>query len=81
MLGTDRVVYPFLPQRKRPSRSSFVMVSIGVMFIYQRASRGSSLVPMSSRFDDGERFIIRARDFKEMTGLERGADVLRRPKG
>ncbi|WP_121630065.1 branched-chain amino acid ABC transporter permease [Tropicibacter alexandrii] len=70
MLGTDRVVYRFYrAQKAKPI--IFVMVSIGVMFIYNGITR-FILGADEQRFDDGERFIIRARDFKEMTGLDEG---------
>ncbi|SMX28372.1 High-affinity branched-chain amino acid transport system permease protein LivH [Pelagimonas phthalicica] len=70
MLGTDRVVYRFYrAQKAKPV--IVVMVSLGVMFIYNGLTR-FILGADEQRFMDGERFIMRARDFKEMTGLREG---------
>ncbi|WP_299934098.1 branched-chain amino acid ABC transporter permease [uncultured Pelagimonas sp.] len=70
MLGTDRVVYRFYrAQKAKPV--IVVMVSLGVMFIYNGLTR-FILGAEEQRFMDGERFIIRAREFKEMTGLREG---------
>ncbi|PYG31887.1 branched-chain amino acid ABC transporter permease [Pelagimonas varians] len=70
LLGTDRVVYRFYrAQKAKPV--IVVMVSLGVMFIYNGLTR-FILGTNEQRFADGERFIIRAREFKEMTGLKEG---------
>ena len=47
------------------------MVSIGVMFVTQAVVR-IIIGPSDRRFFDGEKFIIKAREFKEMTGLNEG---------
>jgi len=47
------------------------MVSIGVMFVTQAVVR-IIIGPGDRRFFDGEKFIIKAREFKEMTGLNEG---------
>jgi branched-chain amino acid transport system permease protein len=47
------------------------MVSIGVMFVTQAVVR-IIIGPSDQRFFDGEKFIIKAREFKEMTGLNEG---------
>jgi branched-chain amino acid transport system permease protein len=70
LLGTDRIVYRFYrAQKAKPV--IVVMVSLGVMFIYNGLTR-LVLGTNEQRFADGERFIIRAREFKEMTGLKEG---------
>ncbi len=70
LLFTDRTVYRFYrAQKARPV--IFVIVSIGVMFIYNGLTR-VILGPDDQRFADGERFIISARTFKAMTGLDEG---------
>jgi branched-chain amino acid transport system permease protein len=70
LLATDRVVYRFYrAQRAKPV--ILVIVSIGVMFILNGLVR-FIIGPGEQRFADGERFIITARDFKEMTGLAEG---------
>jgi branched-chain amino acid transport system permease protein len=57
--------------RKRPSRSSSSSPRIGVMFIINGIVRFIIGVD-DQRFSDGERFIISARTFREMTGLDEG---------
>jgi branched-chain amino acid transport system permease protein len=69
-LGTDRVVYRFYRQR-RSAPVGFVIVSVGVMFIYNALVRFFIGVE-DRRFEDGERFIIRPREFEELTGLAEG---------
>ena len=70
MLGTDRVVYRFYRAQKAVP-VILVIVSMGVMFVYNGLVRFIIGVD-EQRFDDGNRFIISARDFKEMTGLDEG---------
>ncbi|WP_424943040.1 branched-chain amino acid ABC transporter permease [Aliiroseovarius crassostreae] len=70
VLATDRVVYRFYRQVKAKP-IVFVMASLGVMFIMNGIVR-FLIGPGEQRFADGARFIIKARDFKEMTGLREG---------
>lgn len=70
MIGTDKVVYRFYRQQKAKP-VIFVIASLGVMFIMNGIVRFLIGVD-DQRFADGERFIIRARDFREMTGLDEG---------
>ncbi|SNS58214.1 branched-chain amino acid ABC transporter permease [Antarctobacter heliothermus] len=73
MLITDRGIYRFYrSQKAKPV--VFVIVSIGVMFIYNGLTR-FILGTDDQRFDDGERFIINVREFKEMTGLAEGLGI------
>jgi branched-chain amino acid transport system permease protein len=70
VLGTDRVVYKFYrTQKAKPV--ILVIVSMGVMFIMNSVVR-FIIGPNEQRFADGERFIITAREFKQMTGLREG---------
>ena len=70
VLATDRAVYRFYrAQKAKPV--ILVIVSIGVMFIYNGLTR-LILGPDDIVFADGERFIIGAREFREMTGLAEG---------
>ncbi|WP_187430747.1 High-affinity branched-chain amino acid transport system permease protein LivH [Roseobacter fucihabitans] len=70
VLTTDRVVYRFYrAQKAKPV--IFVIVSLGVTFILNGLVR-FIIGPDDQRFQDGERFIISARTFKEMTGLQEG---------
>jgi branched-chain amino acid transport system permease protein len=50
------------------------MVSIGVMFVTQAIVR-IIIGPFDRRFFDGERFILKANEFKEMTGLNEGLTI------
>lgn len=70
LLATDRGVYRFYRQRKAVP-VIIVIVSTGVMFIYNGLVRFIIGVE-DQNFLDGERFIISARDFKSMTGLDEG---------
>ena len=51
-----------------------VIVSMGVMFVYNGLTR-FVIGPDDQRFDDGARFLINARQFKELTGLEEGLAI------
>ena len=70
VLATDRVIYRFYREQKAKP-IIFVIASIGVMFILNGIVRFIIGVD-DQRFSDGERFIISARTFREMTGLEEG---------
>ncbi|WP_116596968.1 branched-chain amino acid ABC transporter permease [Primorskyibacter marinus] len=73
VLLTDRAVYRFYrAQKAKPV--ILVIVSMGVMFIYNGVTR-FIIGPEDQRFADGERFIISARDFKAMTGLDEGLAI------
>ena len=70
LVGTDRAVYRFY-RRKKAAPVILVIVSVGVMFIMNGIVRFIIGVG-DQNFSDGERFIISARDFKEMTGRAEG---------
>ncbi|GGG58377.1 branched-chain amino acid ABC transporter permease [Salipiger pallidus] len=70
LLATDRLVYRFYrAQRVKPV--ILVIVSTGVMFIYNGLTR-FIIGPDDQNFADGERFVMSARDFKALTGLDEG---------
>ncbi len=69
-LATDRLVYRFY-RRQKAAPIILVMASLGVMFIMNGLVR-FVIGPGDQRFADGARFIIKARDFKEATGLSEG---------
>ena len=70
LLFTDRTVYRFYrAQKAKPV--ILVIVSMGVMFIMNGLVR-FIIGPNDQRFADGERFIISARTFRELTGLREG---------
>ena len=73
LLGTDKVVYKFYRAQKAEP-VILVIVSMGVMFVMNGIVRFIIGV-RDIRFSDGERFIISARDFKEMTGLNEGLAI------
>ncbi len=73
LLGTDRMVYRFYRQQKAKP-VILVIVSLGVMFIMNGLTRFIIGV-RDINFSDGERFIITARNFKEMTGLDEGLAI------
>ena len=73
LLFTDRVVYQFYREQKAKP-VILVIVSLGVMFIMNGLVR-FIIGPDDQSFADGERFIVSARDFKEMTGLEEGLAI------
>ena len=70
MLFIDKFVFKYYRVNKSPP-VQLAMVSIGVMFVTQAVVR-IVIGPSDQRFFDGEKFIIKAREFKEMTGLNEG---------
>ncbi|HRO10297.1 branched-chain amino acid ABC transporter permease [Amaricoccus sp.] len=73
VLLTDRWVYRFY-RRQRSDPVIFVIASVGVMFIYNALTR-FVIGTDERRFEDGARFVIRAGDFREMTGLAEGLAI------
>ncbi|KGB82637.1 MAG: branched-chain amino acid ABC transporter permease [Pseudomonadota bacterium] len=73
LLGTDRMIYRFY-RRQKAAPVIFLIVSIGIMFIMNGLTR-IIIGPDDQRFADGARFIISARDFKQMTGLAEGLAI------
>jgi len=73
MLIIDKFVFSYYRIKKSPP-VQLAMVSIGVMFVTQAIVR-IIIGPFDRRFFDGERFIIKANEFKEMTGLNEGLSI------
>lgn len=73
VLGTDKLVYKFY-RKQKAAPIILVMASLGVMFIMNGLVR-FLIGPNDQRFADGARFIIKAREFKEMTGLNEGLAI------
>lgn len=70
VLGTDRAVYRFY-RKQKAAPIILVMASVGVMFVMNGLTR--ILIGVDEyRFDDGARFIMDVRTFREMTGLPEG---------
>jgi len=72
-LVTDKLVFSYYRIKKSPP-VMLAMVSIGVMFVTQAIVR-IIIGPFDRRFFDGERFILKANEFKEMTGLNEGLSI------
>ena len=72
-LGMDKIVFSYYRVKKSPP-VMLAMVSIGVMFVTQAIVR-IIIGPFDRRFFDGERFILKANEFKEMTGLNEGLSI------
>jgi branched-chain amino acid transport system permease protein len=73
VLGTDRLVYRFY-RKKKASPVIYLIASMGVMFITNGVIR-FIIGPNDQKFQDGERFIIKARTFKQITGLSEGLTI------
>ncbi len=70
LLGTDRVVFKFYREKKAVP-TVLAMVSLGVMLVMNGLVRFIIGVG-DQQFDDGQRFLISAKEFKEWTGLAEG---------
>ena len=73
MLTIDKFVFSYYRVKKSPP-VQLAMVSVGVMFVTQAIIR-IIIGPFDRRFFDGERFILKANEFKEMTGLNEGLSI------
>ena len=73
VLLKDKLVFDYYRTKKSPP-VMLAMVSIGTMFVTQAIVR-IIIGPFDRRFFDGEKFIIKANEFKEMTGLNEGLAI------
>ncbi len=73
MLIIDKTVFSYYRINKSPP-VQLAMVSIGVMFVTQAIIR-IIIGPTDRRFMDGEKFILKASEFKDMTGLAEGLTI------
>ncbi|PWR03093.1 branched-chain amino acid ABC transporter permease [Meridianimarinicoccus roseus] len=73
LLGTDRLIYRFY-RAKKVAPVMLLIVSVGVMFVMNGLVRFIIGVD-DQRFADGERFIISARTFRDLTGLDEGLAI------
>jgi branched-chain amino acid transport system permease protein len=73
LLVTDKLVYQHYRRTKTPA-ITLLIVSMGVMFVMNGIIR-FIIGPNDQRFLDGERFIIHARNFKAVTGLNEGLTI------
>ena len=70
ILAIDQSVYKYY-RVKRSDPSIVIIVSLGVAMMMNAATR-IIIGPKDRNFFDGERFLIKARDFKNATGLSEG---------
>ncbi|MEM8836902.1 MAG: branched-chain amino acid ABC transporter permease [Pseudomonadota bacterium] len=73
VLFTDRFVYRFY-RRKKAAPVVFLIASTGVMFLMSGVIR-FIIGPDDQTVGDGMRFILRVREFREMTGLTEGLAI------
>ena len=73
VLLKDKLVFSYYRMKKSPP-VMLAMVSIGTMFVTQAIVR-IIIGPFDRRFFDGKKFIIKANEFKEMTGLNEGLAI------
>ena len=73
VLAKDKIVFSYYRMKKSPP-VMLAMVSIGTMFVTQAIVR-IVIGPFDRRFFDGEKFILKASEFKEMTGLSEGLTI------
>ena len=73
VLAKDRLVFSYYRFKKSPP-VMLEMVSIGTMFVTQAIVR-IIIGPFDRRFFDGEKFILKANEFKEITGLNEGLTI------
>ena len=73
VLLKDKLVFSYYRIKKSPP-VMLAMVSIGTMFVTQAIVR-IVIGPFDRRFFDGEKFIIKANEFKEITGLNEGLAI------
>jgi branched-chain amino acid transport system permease protein len=72
-LVTNRIVFRYYRIKKSPP-VVIAMASIGVMFVINAIVR-IIIGPNDTKFLDGEKFIIKAKQFKAMTGLNEGLAI------
>ena len=73
MLTVDKFVFSYYRIKKSPP-VTLAMVSIGVMFVINAVVR-IIIGPFDRVFFDGQKFIMKANEFKEMTGLNEGLAI------
>lgn len=73
ILLIDKFVYAYY-RSKNSKPITIVMASIGVMFVTGGIVR-FIIGPRHHNFSDGSRFLIGAREFKDMTGLSEGLSI------
>jgi len=72
-VATDKAVFSFYRLKKSPP-VILTIASIGVMFMMNAIVR-FIIGPNDQRFYDGEKFLMKAREFKQLTGLDEGLSI------
>ncbi len=72
-LATDRTIYRFY-RRRRVMPVILTIISAGVMFVTNGLVR-FIIGPDNQNFADGDRFVVRVREFKQATGLNEGLAI------
>ncbi len=72
-LTTDKLVFSYY-RRQRSETVTYLIVSVGVMFFIGGLIR-FIIGPDDRVFADGERFLLKARTFKDATGLSEGLAI------
>ena len=72
-LFIDKTVFEYY-REKKSNPVTFIVVSLGVMFILNALVR-IIIGPNDINFMDGHKFIMKAREFKKMTGLNEGLAI------
>ena len=73
VLLTDSCVFRYYRSKRAPP-ITLAIASLGVMLVYNGIVR-FIIGPGNQNFADGERFLISAREFKTMTGLQEGLAI------
>lgn len=73
LLTSDKLVYKFYRERKAVP-VTYLIASVGIMFVLNGIIR-FIIGPNDQRFADGERFIIKAREMKQLLGTSEGVSI------
>ena len=72
-LLTNSIIYEYY-REKKIDPTTYLIISVGMLFFTAGLIR-FIIGPGDQKFNDGTRFILKAREFKEMTGLNEGLAI------
>ncbi len=72
-LATNAIIYDYY-REKKINPTTYLIISVGVLFFTAGLIR-FIIGPDDRKFNDGKRFILKAREFKEITGLNEGLAI------
>lgn len=72
-LLTNSIIYEYY-REKKIDPTTYLIISVGMLFFTAGLIR-FIIGPADRKFNDGTRFILKAREFKEMTGLNEGLAI------